>query len=219
MIYVYAITEGVPAELPAHGGLGGARLRTLEHGALAAVYSEDPPARLEPTENALWRHEQLAEELMAAHAVLPMRFGTRLEDEQELRELLIERAPGFAAALAAVRGKVELGVRATIEPEPGTPAPPASGRAYITGKLERRRAAARLGETLHAELGHLASASTFKLVGDPRPVFAGSYLVERGRVEAFRQGFEPARAARPGVELACTGPWPPFSFTDPLEAS
>jgi hypothetical protein len=199
-------------------GFGGATPRALAHGGIAAVYSGDAPPGLEPTAEALWLHEQVLEELMDTHAVLPLRFGSTLADELELRELLAARHDEFAAALAAVRGRVEIGVRASApDVSNGTrPEPPESGRAYITAKLERRRAAARMGEDLHAELASLACASTFRLMADPQPVFSGAYLVDRTRIDEFRRGVEAARAARPGIALACTGPWPPFSFTEPL---
>jgi hypothetical protein len=220
VIYVYAIVGGRPGVPRGVAGFGGATPRALEHGGIAAVYSSDPPADLEPTVEALWLHEQVLEELMEAHAVLPLRFGSTLADELELRELLTARHDEFAAALAAVRGRVEIGVRASAPDSAGdteTNATAGTGHAYLAAKLERRRAAARIGEDLHAELASLACASTFHLVGDPRPQFSGAYLVDRVRIDEFRRGVEAARAARPGIALACTGPWPPFSFTESLE--
>ncbi len=220
MIYVYAIVEG-RHELPdGLTGFGGAPLHRLAQGDLEAVYSSDPPSGVAPSEDSLWLHERVLEELMATRAVLPMRFGSTIGDEGELRELLTERHEQFARALAIVRGRVEIGVRATAPPDDGdAERTPASGREYLAAKLERRRAAARMGEDLHAELASLSRASRFRLIADPRPVFAGSYLVDRAQVDTFRRGFEAARAARPGLALACTGPWPPFSFTDGVEGS
>jgi hypothetical protein len=147
---------------------------------------------------------------------LPLRFGSTLAGEQELRELLTMRRAEFAAALASVRGRVEIGVRAIVPAPPEQPAD--SGRAYLTAKLERTRAAARVGEDIHAELAPLASDSTYRLIGEPHPTFAGAYLVDRDAVDRFRQAVDAARAARPQLALACTGPWPPFSFTEPKEA-
>ena len=223
MIYVYAIAEGRPGLPQGIAGFGGAPLRALTQGDIAAVYSSDPPAALEPTQEALWLHEGVLEELMATHAVLPLRFGSTLPGEHELRELLSARHAEFAAALASVRGRVEIGVRASAPSPPKGPESVAgestSGYAYLAAKLERRRAAARMGEDLHAELAALARASSFRLIADPRPEFAGAYLVDRERVDEFRRGFEAARDARPGLALACTGPWPPFSFTESLEGS
>ena len=217
MIYVYAVTEGGVGSARGAPGIAGAPLRAVSSVGLAAVYSDDPPPGLRPTAEALWRHEHVLEELMRHGAVLPLRFGSTLAGEAELRELLAAREDEFSAALRAVRGRVEMGVRASV----ATPAEPTagSGRAYLAAKLERRRAAARIGEKLDSELAPLASSSTYRLLGDPQPTFAGSYLVERDAVERFRGAFEAARASHPDLALACTGPWPPFSFTDAKAAA
>jgi hypothetical protein len=218
VIYVYAIVEGREPVRPGAAGLAGRPLHRLIQGGLAAIYSGDCPAGLEPTEEALWVHEQVLEELMTTHTILPLRFASTLAGEVELRELLTARHAEFAAALAAVRGRVEIGVRASALGA-AVAAPAESGRAYLAAKLERRRTAARMSEDLHAELASRACASTFSLRAEPRPGFSGSYLVDRTRVDEFRRGVDAARAARPEIALACTGPWPPFSFTEPLEAA
>jgi Gas vesicle synthesis protein GvpL/GvpF len=223
VIYLYAIADGRAPRLDGQAGFGGRPLRALEYGGLAAVYSDEPPVDLAPTEDALWHHEHVVERLMADRAVLPLRFASRLAGEAELRELLAERGDEFAAALATVRGCVEMGVRASAEPDPAPaadpPAPPGSGRAYVADKLERRRAAAGLGEAVHRELAPLARASTFGLATEPRPAFAGAYLVDRAAVAGFRRRCERTRAARPGLDLACSGPWPPYSFAEPAEGA
>ena len=209
MIYVYGVTDGRPARL--------GDLHAVEHGALAGVYSAQPPHDLTPTEENLWQHEHVLERLMGERAVLPLRFGSTLRDAEALRDLLRERELEFATAIAAVRGRVEMGVRASVAAEEA-PRPDGSGRAYLEAKLARRRAAAQLGESLHTELSPLARAATYTLALEPRPTFAGAYLVERDQAVSFRSRCDEAAAAHPEVELACTGPWPPFSFAQAVEA-
>jgi hypothetical protein len=186
---------------------------------VSAAYSDDPPPGLEVSEEALWRHEEVLEQLMTEHAVLPLRFGSTLAGEQELRDLIEARHTEFAAALRVVRGRVEIGVRASAEEPVTAQTPPEGGREYLEAKLERRRAAARIGEQLHPELSARACASTFKLLAEPRPAFSGAYLVDRERVPEFRRAVEALQTAQPGVEVACTGPWPPFNFTELTEAA
>ena len=218
MIYVYAITDGRPARLRRDGGFGGRSLQAVGSRSLAAVYSPDPPADLAPDEEALWCHEHVLEELMAEHAVLPLRFGSTLAGEGDLEDLLSSRADEFKAALTVVRGRVEMGVRASIgSPGPQPAMRPVSGSAYLELKLARRRIAAELGEEIDAELSPLARASTVKLLIDPRPAFAGAYLVDRDQVADFRSRCSDVGAARPDVQVACSGPWPPFSFAEAVE--
>lgn len=226
MIVLYAITDRAPLGTPfvAGRGLGDETLRTLDFGALAGVYSRCPAGGVEPTAEALWRHEEVLETLMAERAVLPIRFGSLLDGRPALRDLLRSRADEFAAALDFVRGRVEMGVRARLGRTAGTDgaaapadsaaAPAGSGRAYLAAKLEHRRAAAALAEELNAELDALARASTFRALDEPVPELAAAYLVDRAAAADFQRRAAELGARRPEVELVCTGPWPPFSFTE-----
>src|SRR5215210_2729133 len=116
MVYVFAIVEPdvVP---PPEPGFEGAALRTVRASGVAAIVS-DLEARVEPSETALWEHEDVVESLMGSGAVLPMRFGSTLADDDAVGRMLGERAGELAAGLARVRGAVELGLRVVEEPEP-----------------------------------------------------------------------------------------------------
>jgi hypothetical protein len=63
-------------------------------------------------------HERVLEAIMERGPVLPLRFGTELESEDELAAVLAERRDELARGLERVRGRVELGLRVL-------PAPPA----------------------------------------------------------------------------------------------
>jgi hypothetical protein len=195
VIYVYAVTERAPGLAPPR-----APLRTVTHGRLAGVYAKAvaPP---EPSPGALWHHEQVASELMEDRAVLPLRFGSVLEGERELRALLREREREFEAGLEFVRGRVEVSVRARIDAVTAR-----SGREYVAAKLDQRR----LAEQLRSELAPFAHGTTFRTSGDE---FAASYLVDRSRFDEFLLRARELDARRPEVGLAASGPWPPFSFT------
>jgi hypothetical protein len=220
VIYLYAIADRRD-DLPAvtGDGLADAPLRTLDFAGLTGVYTSG--RGLEPAADALWRHEHVVEGLMAERAVLPMRFGSTLEDRAALRALMRDRADEFTAALDFVRGRVEMGIRARLERVAGfrgvaagadaTATPPGSGREYVEEKLARRRAARAVTAELDERLGPFAVARTFKTAGDD---VAGAYLVERSAADDFRQRAREAGGERPEVELTCTGPWPPYNFTE-----
>jgi gas vesicle protein GvpL/GvpF len=112
MLYVYAITEAPAPSVGALEGVGAAAVQATEHGPLAAVHSATERAP-EGTHEALWAHERVVEAVMAQRATLPIRFGTVLGDDAELRALLEHEAARFTALLDSVRGCVELSVRAT----------------------------------------------------------------------------------------------------------
>jgi hypothetical protein len=192
VIWVYAICDR--PERPAPPPLEG-----CSAGGVLAVFARDEH---EPTPEALWAQERVLEQLMSDRAVLPLRFGTRLEDEDALRAVLAADQARFHEALARVRGRVELGVRVRA---PEAPAP-AGGREYLLGKLRLERDAAEL----HAPLAELAvEARRRPAAGD---LLRAAYLVDAHAVDAFRAAVERLQRAHPGLTIVCTGPWPAYSF-------
>jgi hypothetical protein len=197
VIHLYAIAEPGPP----------VALEELRHGDLCGIFARHGDR--EPTIEALERHERVVEDLMAVRTLLPARFGSVLDGEDDLRALLDRRAHEFAAALGRVRGRVEIGVRARPRSVPDVPATPASGRAYVERKLARLRAARAVQDDMHDPLAARAHAAVARVLAEPEPQFTGAYLVDRDTVDAFRARVEEVADGR---EVVCTGPWPPYSF-------
>jgi Gas vesicle synthesis protein GvpL/GvpF len=192
VIWLYAICDR--PELPPP-----APLEALEEAGLQAVFSRDDPG--DPVPDALWAHERAVEQLMADRTVLPVRFASGVADEAALRRLLAENRVRYAAALARLAGRIELGVRALAT----TPRPrAASGREHVLAKLGAAR--------LHEPLAALAVESCRRPAREPDELLRGAYLVDRGAVAGFQAQVERLQAAHPDTALLCTGPWPPYSF-------
>jgi hypothetical protein len=186
-----------------------------------AVVSDHENLPPQPGEEELWRHERVVEELMERSTVLPMRFGSTAADDAELQAILDERRPEFESLLERLRGAVELGVRAQLpavvkEPEGaaavagGTGGP---GSAYLLERLDRRRRAADAVARIHEPLSMLARRSMQRPGGLSPHIFKGAYLVDRDRVDAFRARVDELGSEVDGARIACTGPWPPYSFS------
>jgi Gas vesicle synthesis protein GvpL/GvpF len=216
VIYVYAIGDAaaLPPE-PDGRGLGDARLEVLARDGLAAVLSRHPTLRPEPSPELLWAHEAVVERLMARATVLPLRFGTVLDGDDALAATLAERRDELAAGLERVRGRVELGVRvlgAPPPPRPREPSRPQSGRAYLMARRDAHHRAEREAAAVHAPLAAEAHDARLRAPAPPPAILSAAYLVDRGAVAAFRGRVGALAAARADVEIACTGPWPPYSF-------
>ena len=183
MIELLAVAEH-PGPTPPEG------VREIPCGSLAALCAPaDADAQPELTEDALWRHEELVEELMRGRDLLPVRYGTRLADEDEALRAVAERAPELRAALERVRGAVELSLRvrsarAGADPEPLR----APLRALAREECERRPDGE--GELLRC-----------------------AYLVDRERTDEFSATVGRLQQAHAELALLLTGPWPPYSFT------
>ena len=167
MIYVYAIG--------------------VHDGRLTAFVKRGIVAAPEPEPDALLDHDRVVHALMERDTVVPMRFGTVVGDEREIRSVLLKRRRELRAMLSHVRGRVEFGVRRQNVKA-------STGRDYMRGKLEMERSLAPLSE----------------LAADTRPRRRDTaYLVDRDLASAFQ---ERARS----MKLSLTGPWPPYSFTGAL---
>jgi hypothetical protein len=212
VIELFAITDDPAPPLPKV-----APLRAVASHGLAMVCAPARDEELSP--EVLWRHEEVVETLMEDRDLLPVRFGTRLDDETAAARALGERHREFAMALDRVRGAVELSLRMVVEPphdsadEP--PAQPLTGTEYMREKARFGAAREAALRAVHEPLASRARATTKRPTHDPNELLRAAYLVDRGRVNSFVDLVEELQRANPAARLLCTGPWPPYSFTRP----
>jgi hypothetical protein len=177
--------------------------------------SEVPP---EPLEHVL--------ALDAIHrwiAVLPMRFGTSItDDDEEVRCLLHQQRQELLQCLDRVEGAYEMGLRITPSicqrPEVGIPVGSCSGTDY----LARRRALYQYDDQLTGQAGPITDRYVRGLDGLYRQwrtlasslpeVIRLAFLVERDRMGLFRERLNVLRSTEPGELCELLGPWPPYSF-------
>ena len=247
--YLYGVVEAPPGPLDVEPDV-----ELVTEGPLAGVTSRvsldefGDTALSERLGDAVWleenirRHEQVLERVLASTTVLPCRFCTVYRTEADVRRFLSERQDQLTAALAEVSGRVELGVKAFVDPErfaaggaqeneqirelTAQTAQAEGGRAYLESRRlerlvgdERARFGQEAASQLHsrlldaAERGVLLDLQRPELSGrDEEMVLNGAYLV------SDRPGFERELAALAaelssrGLELELTGPWPPYNF-------
>ena len=229
MIWAYAICDNPELPLPRRRGLAHAPLEGIQEDGLLAVVSRHTHAPGDPALDALWAHERVVERLMADRAVLPLRFGTKLPDEDAMRMTLAARREEFLATLDQVRGRVELGVRAMAKPAletaPAAVAAPTiasaarSGREYLLEKLAHGHRNEHEAAVLHEPLAALAVASVRGRAQSEDEVLRAAYLVDRVNVARFRATVERLQQQQPDVAVLCTGPWPPYSFVGGAETA
>jgi hypothetical protein len=199
VIELYAITDDpAPPDPP---------LRAVQCDGLTALCAPvDPRAREELTPEVLWRHEETVEALMEERDLLPVRFGTLVADEDAAAQAVAKRREKLLAGLERVRGAVELSVRAEAR-ERQEPPTVESGVEYMRAKASRTEAA----RLLHDPLAFMARDS---VVHAGAELLRAAYLVDREAVEGFVSLVRRLQETHPGLEVLCTGPWPPYSFAD-----
>jgi hypothetical protein len=207
VIELYAITDHPGPPLP-----GLAPLHAVPEGGLAAICA--PAEEREVTPEVLWEHERVIEALMEDRDLLPVRFGTRLDDDAAAARSVAERRVDLELALDRVRGAVELSVRAVLADAAEAPAPAGDGAAYLRARRRSSAAQDAVATAVHEPLAALARADVRRPPRAPGEALRAAYLVDRGVVGAFTKLVARVDARNPELRLLCTGPWPPYSFAE-----
>jgi hypothetical protein len=198
VIELYAITDDpAPPDPP---------LRAVRSDGLTVLCA--PAQERELTAEVLWEHEAVVEALMEERDVLPMRFGTLVEDDEAAVRALVERREELRSSLDRVRGAVELALRAEAKAPKERIPTGTTGAEYIRAKAHRTEAA----RLLHEPLAFLARES---VVQSGPELLRAAYLVDREAVESFVSLVRRLQATHDGLRVLCTGPWPPYSFAQP----
>ncbi|MEU9115403.1 GvpL/GvpF family gas vesicle protein [Streptomyces sp. NPDC048483] len=190
-------------------------------------------------------HHRVIEALAARATVLPLRLATVYLDDDRVRSMLDARQEAFAERLSHLAAHEEWGVKIYVEkpaatesrPEPAAapePTPDLSpGRAYLSHRRAQRHArddTYRGAEEAAARVEAAARGHAVDRVqhrpqqgelarGPGENVLNDAYLVPCEHAESFRAGVLQATEGIDGVRVEVTGPWAPYSFAGPSEAT
>jgi hypothetical protein len=239
-LYVYCLGDGLrESAFEGLAGVGGARVRVLTLGGFAAVVSEAGDEAAAVNEENLLAHNRVNAAALAAATPLPCRFGTRAAAER-LAEYVSANEAALSAALARVRGRVEMSVKLMLKAEGQKPevegeggeSPRASaggagrgaagaGTAFLLKKRREmlgeegaRRRAEGAAAWLAEGLAGLARETAERLSPSEAIIVRAAHLVERARVSEYRARLRSLAAGRGDLRLLVSGPWPPYSFGD-----
>jgi Gas vesicle synthesis protein GvpL/GvpF len=219
VLYLYAIAD--PGAQVDVNGLRGADVQSLRVKDVEVIVSEHDHVEPSADVDDLWAHEAVVESAaMGGSAVLPLRLGSVLPDEAAVVALVEERAQEFTRALDRVRGAVEIGVRAAVmeggpEPEPERVTDERPGTAYLMTRLAQKHRGDEVIDLVHRPLADLAREHVRldRSIGNQSSVRL-AYLVDEDVVEPFQERVQSLETELEHVRLACTGPWPPYSFAE-----
>lgn len=113
--YIYAIIEAERPHKFGNLGIGGRgdKVYTVHYKDLAAVVSSSPIVKYPVSRENTLTHEKVLEKVMEKFTVLPVRFCTIAEQEEDIKEKVLKaRYAEFKHLLNEMKEKVELGVRA-----------------------------------------------------------------------------------------------------------
>jgi Gas vesicle synthesis protein GvpL/GvpF len=236
-IYVYGVVSTTPSLTLPEDGVTNAATRVVESDGLAAVVSTVPGERLRVRRRDLDAHLHAVEQLFEQTTVLPCRFGTVLDSEEDVRRHLLEaRRDELQGLLQGLDGRVQMNVKAEYD-EPEVLREIVASNPSIARLRERAKGLGdaayyeniRLGELITEQLSRrrgddaeriyarLASLAT-DIVSDEDDapallVLKASFLVERKRLDRFDKELEAlAKQDAPTMRYEAFGPLPPTAF-------
>ena len=237
--YVYGVVRAGRHLAFSHPPVGGAErpIRLVEADHVAAIVSDAPSGGVRADRKALTAHSGVLADALAGSAVLPMRFGVVVPDDDAVREHVIR--PNYDELdrlLDEMEGRVELDVKAFYEPDVLLREIVAENREVARLREASRRLPADATYYQRIELGQLvAAAIETKRQSDARVILSrleplavatendvnvaervalkAAFLVERGRLPEFDSVLEEIARERAGrMRFKSVGPLPPHSF-------
>ena len=180
VIELYAITDHPGPPLPEVGAL-----QVVWSGDLAAVCGQATDGEL--TAELLWQRERVVESLMEDRDLLPVRYGTRVRDEDAAVKALEADHDRLVEALARVRGAVEISVRVfDADPDPApTPEKPSTGAAYLRAKAGQLSVRDEARQVVHEPLSAVSRAQTARPTSLAGELLHAAYLVNHDEVGRF----------------------------------
>ena len=217
---LYAIIDAKPTYSLGRGIAGAPLALVRVAGAWAVVEpTEEVPAA--PTIPSLLAHDRVVRRIARpaaksgpfVSAVLPLRFGSTVDDRAGLSKLLAPLAEPIAVALDRVRGAVQFTLRVTGQPTPPPKLPRSAGPGtrFLTARVLARRV---------PEIDPLTEATRpfvreLRVERHERPPLLASvyHLVAREDVRRWR-----AVTRRTlddlDVQVTTSGPWPAYAFAE-----
>jgi hypothetical protein len=241
--YIYGIIptgEVISFNCTTVGGRGD-QAHTVPHRDIAAVVSawaptDYPALGRDLLVRELACHQQVVEHVLQRFPVLPMKFGTSVEDEDRVRSILRLGYDDFRGALDGLKDKVQVELVATWElasvledvarEEPiaelkksigGDSSPASIPQRVRLGEMIKRSLDRRRDQYEQTALQRLAPCS----LGLRRnPLFDDSFvmnlavLLEKGRLDELDRGLDALDQEMGGrLNLRRVGPLPPYSFS------
>ena len=225
-LIAHAIVAAPPIGV-AIAGLRGRPLAWTDCGELA-LCSTELAAHVRLERDDAFAHHRVVEEICAAQACLPVRFGTAFAAPDAARASLRERGEELRKALALVDGKRELAVTllwrgghaaAAVASEasaagPGTRFMRERQARYASEDVRRRRAA-ELADSLVAELAVERQLVWHETCTSAHVAVSLAVLVPSEQAQERKDALAEAVRRFADVTGVVNGPWPPYSFVGP----
>lgn len=203
--YVYCIIprNNAPTSFPVKG-FEGNQVYNIPFKDLCIIASKATLKDYKPTDESVALHRDVSLHVMKEHSVLPVAFGQVFKNKKILFYNLGKTYLVLKRSMLAMKGKVELGVKAIILENDR------AEEAFNGKSLEELKKATE-SEFLKSLEGLAVKVKSNKLFSE-RLVLNQSYLVDKKNLDRFSGEVERLTQGFPMLKIQYSGPWPPYNF-------
>lgn len=194
--YFYCIIPFTGEKSFGNIGMNNGEVYTIPQGDIAAVVCDSPMMDYELAEDDIRRHEAVLRRVMEEHTLVPVEFGTTIQNERILRHLMRKAYGTVKECLGLLDNMVELGAKAVLDGD------------NVVEPEERKEYASDILTSLDAK----AKQAVLRDLFSDRLILNASFLVRRGDIDAFSNEVTKLQEKYPMLKLLYSGPWAPYNF-------
>ena len=232
--YAYCITEQQafqgtsrarrPFVIPGISGIGGAKVLGYPSGEFAVIVSEyTRNGALD--QKAILEHARVVSECFRNTTVLPFRFGTVFDKDDDLRKAVRANRKAFTASVSKLKGKAEMHLKLLVKDGSlmrmmdDVELPIATGGAYLSKlrekaakQRERLTKARALSVQVQKLLRPLEAEVCCKKVDAGGMLIDIAHLIDHDSVAKYQNRYSSAQQKLKDCQITVSGPWPPYHF-------
>jgi len=237
---IYESETGRPAEEPFEG-VDGHLVHEVEAGGLAAAVSCIAVPGVSADIATMTGYHAVIDHFHRRCTVIPLRFGTLLDNELEVERLLQNQRSRYKKLLEELHGRIEMGIRVIMPDHKRSPetllrtvqsssGPRTPGLSYLASRKARHVTDSHLAEKNSKEI-RVYSAPFAGLYSKAKSEISGFrqnnnelstllslyFLIPRDALEDFRRAFGRLKSREP-AKMLLSGPWPPYNFVLPSDS-
>jgi hypothetical protein len=210
-VLAYCITEREKEVKIARTGVRAAPIRRVTYGVLRCFVSNLAASVQEMLlPEAAAEFGDVLQQIFAQTTIIPFRFPTVVDDENQLREFVEKRAHEYGEALLRLRNKVQIDVRITGGTNAGTRPDSRSGKEYLEDRRNRNR---QVESTLEDFRRRANSVAEGWIERDIPSGARGFVLIDRSAMPVFMEQLRQI-ITPDDISARVTGPWPPSEFVE-----
>lgn len=232
-VYVYGIIDSNTPLNNMCTGLEAAAVYGIFYKDIGAVVSDFDERLEDITPESIVKHEEVIEKMAEKGTVLPMRFLSLFNENENVMYMLKAYYNSFKNNLDLLRDKAEFGIKIiwsgdlfkerlmyvpnkTRDDLLSSDSP---GKSFIKNKFEKYKIDKKFQEEADKHIDYVdnifspfAIEKRIERLKTENLLLSASYLVEKKKEDAFKAAFETFRKNSGDLKYLFSGPWPPYNF-------